>query len=294
MLKLLDNELLLTWNDNRNKTRNNLIEIFKNFMKEINIFDLRNSSIISCREIDETKHILLTLKTIKDERYQYQIYNLVTINNFDLIENYCTINNEVFDIIDTIVNYKVLQLVNVVGVALDEKFSDMIKNNFSVINHKINKTQNINFLVRPDKISNDKSLAQIIQKHKDQFEFLNNYYPPQFNTTPNPMFVQSKNYEISQVTYENNYQTEELVEKPIEKQVEKQGPAEKQHLVKKQDPLLKPTQQADTSEDYKMTETINTDTYDHVVNEVDDIDFLVDSITFSSVEAPKKKAELRL
>lgn len=264
MSKLLDNELLIKWNENLTKSSNQLNNVFDRLFLNIHNFELRNSTVISCREINETSHLVMAFKTIKDD-YQYQIYTLSTINNFDSLVNYCIINNEYFDIIDTIVNYKVLQLVNIFSIALDQKFSNLIKNHFNVLNYKIGKNQDINFLVKPKYNNENISLLDIVNKHKDTY------------TPPENILIQ-ENHKLQTIPEE--------VELPnINHNFVKEEPNEENEDEKKTN---------DEETESLNTESINTETYEQIVNPVSDIEYLIDSVTALSLQKKKNKINLKI
>ena len=170
MEKLNDNVLLETWNNNSNKTThkyNTLLET--KYLKLTNNIDIQNSVVVSTREINSDLLISLVYKRIKEEEYVYPIYSFIM---FDIspfippensrISKYCIYKSENFDIMETIINYKLNSIMNTINVTIDEKFKSMMNLNFKSIKYKLGNKQLVDILIKPESPEMIPSMSSII------------------------------------------------------------------------------------------------------------------------------------
>jgi hypothetical protein len=186
MVKVPDNELLAMWKNVDNQIDNSNNEIFANYyLRKTNILELRNANVVSSRKLNDEEFIIMTHKQIKNETLTHIIYSLVIINideNFPLeksrIIKHCNISEEFFDIVNTILNHKMNQIVNLLNKAIDEKFETLMNNNFNIFRYRIGKSNIQNILVKPDRAGFDvPSLSSIMNNFVDDnnnFNFNNN------------------------------------------------------------------------------------------------------------------------
>lgn len=176
MVKVPDNELLAMWKNVDNQIDNSNNEIFANYyLRKTNILELRNANVVSSRKLNDEEYIIMTHKQIKNETLTHIIYSLVIINideNFPLeksrIIKHCNISEEFFDIVNTILNHKMNQMVNLLNKAIDEKFETLMNNNFNIFRYRIGKSNIQNILVKPDRTGFDvPSLSSIMNNFVD-------------------------------------------------------------------------------------------------------------------------------
>jgi hypothetical protein len=174
MVKVPDNELLPMWKKSKSKEDNSYNDSFSfNYFAKTNILELKNCIIVSSRRLNNEEYISMTYKNLKDKDYSHIMYCLVILNidnNYppekSRICSYCTISDDIFDFVNTIVTYKTNQMLNLLNKAIDEKFTHLMNHNFNVLRYRIGKSDIQNILVKPDRAGfNIPSLSSIMSDY---------------------------------------------------------------------------------------------------------------------------------
>ena len=186
MEMLSDNVLLETWNNNSNKNvqkYNTLLET--KYLRLTNNMDLQKGVIVSTREITSDLLISLVYKRIKEEEFVYPIYSFVM---FDIsaslppeksrISKYCIYKSENFDIMETIINYKLNSIMNTINVTIDEKFKSLMNLNFKSIKYKLGNKQLVDILIKPETPEFIPSMSNIILSQNSKLLSSNNNNNP--------------------------------------------------------------------------------------------------------------------
>ena len=158
MEKLNDNKLLECWNMS-SLENNSMNEIFENtYLRYTNCFELKSSSVISTRVIGENEKKMISIVYKKFDKTTIPIYSLVV---FDISEDlppeksriakYCQYKNNNFDMLETIINYRTNQLIQMLNISIDEKFRSLVNHNFKSIKHKLaGNKELVDILIKPE------------------------------------------------------------------------------------------------------------------------------------------------
>jgi hypothetical protein len=169
MEKLNDNFLLSAWNGCINKNVSKYNSIFEKYLSKTNAFDIQGGVIVSSREIDKHAYISIVYKKIIENDISHTIYSFVI---FDVspslppensrIQKYCVIHTELFDILETIINYKLSSITNAINKSIDEKFNYFFNKNFKSIKYKLGNRQLVDILIKPENLPPVPSMSEII------------------------------------------------------------------------------------------------------------------------------------
>jgi len=171
MVKLPDNELLSMWKTAKSREDNSYNDSFSyNYFSRTNILELKHATVVSSRRLSSEEYITMTYKNLKEKNYSHILYCLVVVNvdndyppEKSRICSYCSISDEMFDFVNTIVTYKTNQMLNLLNKAIDEKFTYLMNHNFNVLRYRIGKSEVQNILVKPDRVGfNIPSLSSIM------------------------------------------------------------------------------------------------------------------------------------
>jgi hypothetical protein len=78
------------------------------------------------------------------------------------IQKYCVIHTELFDILETIINYKLSSITNAINKSIDEKFNYFFNKNFKSIKYKLGNRQLVDILIKPENLPPVPSMSEII------------------------------------------------------------------------------------------------------------------------------------
>lgn len=169
MEKLNDNFLLSAWNGCINKNVSKYNSIFEKYLSKTNAFDIQGGIIVSSREIDKHNYISIVYKKVIENDISHSIYSFVI---FDVspslppensrIQKYCVIHTDLFDILETIINYKLSSITNAINKSIDEKFNYFFNKNFKSIKYKLGNRQLVDILIKPENSAPVPSMSEII------------------------------------------------------------------------------------------------------------------------------------
>lgn len=177
MVKVADNELLHIWNNVCAYTDNSKNELFtQSYFRKTKLLELKNATVICSRKLNDEEYIIMTYKNIIDLTFTHNIYSLVIINikedypiERSRIIKYCTISEDIFDLVNIILTHKLNQVINLLNKAIDEKFTYLINNNFNIMRYRLGKSDIQNILVKPDRSGFDvPSLSSIMSQYNSQ------------------------------------------------------------------------------------------------------------------------------
>jgi hypothetical protein len=264
MVKVADNELLPLWKSVNNCMDNSKNDTFTFFyLQKTNILELKNAVVISSRKLNDSEYIIMSYKNLKEDNFSHIIYSLVIINieptlpiEKSRIIKYCTISEDIFDLVNTILNHKVNQMLNLLNRAIDEKFTHLMNNNFNILRYRLGKSEIQNILVKPERSGFDvPSLSSIMSQYTHEHnETTQEYIPEPIIEKKNPIIQTDKLYEnltiikeddLFKITYhteeEEPYKPEELISEKKIVIPEKKVVQEKEFIVSDISETIKPT-----------------------------------------------------
>jgi len=168
MNKLNDNELLGVWNESIDKVNNSKNDYFKNKLLNLTSYvEIKKANIINTRNLENDKYISFIEKIIEDNTiYSFVIFNL----SEDLppeksrIEKYCLFTCQYLDIINNIIEYKTNKIMNILNLAIDNKFESLFNQHFKTMKYKLDKKNLIDILIKPNEPLVVPCLSDIIQE----------------------------------------------------------------------------------------------------------------------------------
>lgn len=217
MVKLPDNELLSMWKTAKSREDNSYNDSFSyNYFSRTNILELKHATVVSSRRLSSEEYITMTYKNLKEKNYSHILYCLVVVNvdndyppEKSRICSYCSISDEMFDFVNTIVTYKTNQMLNLLNKAIDEKFTHLMNHNFNVLRYRIGKSEVQNILVKPDRVGfNIPSLSSIMSNMSGDNEDAHVSHTLQdsdiLHVLPRPLHISRELSESHQVPHESH------------------------------------------------------------------------------------------